>query len=212
MQKKLVVFDCEGVLTEEKSSWGLLHKYFGSYDNTYFASLYARGLISYLDWMKIDIALMIHSHGRPITRKDVERALEQVKTRSTARDVVNEIKRRGHIVAVVSSGVDLVVKRICRELGIEICLSNELIFVNDELIPGGIEHVPLKDKKSVIARLASDLGVDLRDVIYIGDSEWDINVFRYVPISIAVEPCGSACSHATYTVKELHEILRLGIL
>lgn len=212
MQRKLVIFDCEGVLTEEKSSWGRLHEFFGSKDNKYFANLYWRGLISYLDWMKIDVALMIHSYGRSIKRIDVERALADIKPRRSARQLIDYIKQRGHLPAVVSSGVDIAVKRICRELGIDICLSNELVFVDDELIPGGVENVPLKEKKNIIVKLAEEYRVGLENTIYVGDTEWDIEVFKIVSISIAVEPCGIACKHANYVVRDLAEIIHLGIL
>ena len=50
MWRKLVVFDCDGVLTESRSSWEVLHEYFGSgdkflplikfaYNNSYHASI-----------------------------------------------------------------------------------------------------------------------------------------------------------------------------
>lgn len=212
MQRKLLVFDCDGVLTIEKSSWGILHEYFKSRDNRYFADLYSRGLISYLDWMKIDIALMIHSHGKPIKRSEVEEILSKIQIRPSAKRLIVEITKKGHIPVVVSSGVDIAVKRVCRELGIEYCFYNELIFEGDELIPGGIVHVPLGDKVRLIKYISSRLGIGIENTIYIGDSEWDIEVFRVVPVSIAVEPCGEACIHATYIVKDLEEILELGIL
>jgi phosphoserine phosphatase len=209
LSKKLIVFDCDGVLTSVESSWGLLHRYFGSRDNKYFAELYRRGLISYLDWMIIDIALMIQSHGAPIKRIDVEEALRQVEIRKEAYTTTAELKRRGHKLAVVSSGVDILVRRVCRELNIDTCLFNELIFADDELVPGGIPRVPLLEKPSVIWRLADELGFKIEDVVYVGDSSWDVNVFKAVPISIALTPCGEACKHAKYTVNSLVEIVDL---
>jgi phosphoserine phosphatase len=207
LSRKLIVFDCDGVLTNAESSWGFLHKYFGSGDNKYFAELYRRGLISYLDWMIIDVALMIHSRGAPIKRSEVEEALRSIEVKREAYVVVNELKKRGHEVAVVSSGVDLLVQRVCRELGINICLYNELVFAGDELIPGGVARVPLRDKSTIIKRLASDLGFKLDDVVYIGDSSWDIEVFKAIPTSIAIMPCGEACKYAKYTIENLLELL-----
>jgi len=212
LSKKLFVFDCDGVLTDSKSSWLLLHEYFGSKDNTYFADLYRRGLISYLDWMKIDIALMIQSRGGPIKREEVEKALSTVNIKPSAKLVVDEIKRRGHYVAVVSSGVDMLVARVCRELGIDICLYNELLFAGDELIPGGVDRVPLLKKREIIANLAKSLGIGLENTVYVGDSEWDIEVFKAVGVSIAVWPCGEACKHAKYVIRDLEELLNLDII
>lgn len=209
MSRKLVIFDCDGVLTTAESSWGFLHQYFGSRDNRYFAELYRRGLISYLDWMIIDIALMIQSWGRPIKRADLERALEEIEVKREAYVTVEELRKRGFKLAVVSSGVDLLVRRVCRELGIDPCLFNELVFIGDELIPGGVPRVPLREKPIIVKRLASDLGFKLEDTVYVGDSSWDIDVFKLVPVSIAVKPCGNACEHAKYVVDNLLEIVNL---
>lgn len=207
--KPLVVFDCDGVLTENDSSWRIMHEYFGSRDNAYFARLYERGVISYLDWMKIDIALMIHSFGSPITRKHVEEVFSKVKVRSEAFRVVRELLKDGFEIAVVSSGVDTLVKRVCSELGVKDCFYNDLVFVDDELIPGGVARVPLRDKWLVVKELAYSKGYEMREVAYVGDSKWDIMVFKHVGIPIAVKPCGEACSYAKYVVENLEEIIRI---
>lgn len=204
--KRLVVFDCDGVLTENHSSWAFLHEYFGSRDNTYFARLYERGLISYLDWMKIDIALMIHAKGGPIRRSEVEGALRNIKLRSSAREVVSELMAMGADIAVVSSGVDALVKRVCEELGIEECYYNELVYEGDELIPGGVARVPLKEKWIIVKEVAEKMGHDLSDVVYVGDSKWDIEVFKRVGVPVAIEPCGEACTYAKYVIKDLREL------
>jgi phosphoserine phosphatase len=204
--KGLIIFDCDGVLTNHYSSWALLHEYFGSRDNKYFAELYRRGLITYLDWMKIDIALMIHSYGKPITRKEVVDALSKISIDEEAYSVVNDLKRKGFIVGVISSGIDLLVERVCRELGINLCYYNELLFVDDELIPGGKPNVPLKEKPRIIRDVAEKYGFSMDRVAYIGDSVWDIPVFREVGLPIAKHPCGEACGEAKYVVRKLGEI------
>lgn len=208
MRAGLVVFDCDGVLTERKNSWGVLHEYFGSRDNRIFAEYYRRGLISYTDWMKIDVALMIHSWGRPITRGDVARALGSIAARPEAKEVVSALRQK-YDVAVVSSGVGEVVSRVCAELGIGTCLYNELSYAGDELIPGGVARVPLLEKASIVASLARELGYSMEQVTYIGDDVWDVPVFRAVGNSIAIEPCGDACRAARQVAKSLREVPEL---
>jgi len=46
-------------------------------------------------------------------------------------------------------------------------------------------------------------------VAYIGDSKWDIPVFKRVGISIAVKPCGVACEHAKFVVDNLEDVLSI---
>lgn len=205
----LVWFDCDGVLTDVKSSWGVLHKSFGSVDNSYFAELYRRGLITYLDWMKIDVALMIHSYGKEIAKMDVEKVFEKIKVKEDAYELIKNLKQMGILTGVVSSGVGLLVERVCRELGVDVCLYNDLVFANDVLIPGGVVRVPLRGKVDVIEEHSVKYGFKINETVYFGDSEWDLEVFEKVGLAIAVEPCGEICSRAHHKVDKLTDALPL---
>ena len=203
---RMVFFDCDGVLTDNDSSWRVLHEYFGSKDNSYFADLYRRGIISYLDWMKIDIALMIHSYGRPIMRREVEEALKDIRVVDEAWRVFKELRRRGLFLGVISSGVDILVKRVCRELRPDVCLYNELRFIGDELVPGGKPNVPLHEKPAIIEEIAIKMGVSIEEVAYVGDSSWDEHVFKRVGLGIALRKCGPKCSSAKEYIESLAEL------
>ncbi len=199
-----MIFDCDGVLTEDDSSWQLLHKYFGS-TGSHVAELYKRNIISYLDWMKIDVALMINSWGKPITRKLVEEVLSKTKVRPESCAVFKMLKQHGFIVGIVSSGIDILVKRICRDVGADICLCNELLFINDELAPGGKAWVPLLEKPFIVKSLARSFGISLEKVAYVGDSEWDEEVFKVVGLPIAMSTCNN-CVNARSYVNNLWEV------
>ncbi|MEM1643985.1 MAG: HAD-IB family phosphatase [Desulfurococcaceae archaeon] len=201
----LVIFDCDGVLTEDDSSWQLLHKYFGSSDSR-IAELYKRNIIKYLDWMKMDIRLMINSWGRPIMRKLVEEILNKTKIRPESYAVFKILKQYNLIVGIVSSGIDILVKRICRDVGADICLYNELLFINDELVPGGKDWVPLLEKPYIVKSIARSFGIGMEKVAYVGDSEWDEEVFKVVGLPIAMSTC-SNCVNARSYVNNLWEVI-----
>ncbi|MCS7128179.1 MAG: HAD-IB family phosphatase [Desulfurococcaceae archaeon] len=203
--KGLVIFDCDGVLTEDDSSWQLLHKYFGSSDS-HVAELYKKNIISYLDWMKIDIILMIKSWGRPIARRLVEEILSKTKVRPESYAVFKMLKQYDFIVGIISSGIDILVKRICRDVGADICLYNELLFINDELVPGGKSWVPLLEKPYIVNSIARSLGIGMERVAYVGDSEWDEEVFKVVGLPIAMNTC-SNCFNARSYVNNLWEVV-----
>jgi len=206
LYRGIVFFDCDGVLTIDDSSWMKLHKYFNSIDNSYFARLYREGLISYLDWMKIDIALMIQSWGKPIRYEDVVKALDDIRVREEALYTVKMLKERGFLVGVISSGVDLLVKRICSSLNVDICLYNELFFYENQLVPGGRAWVPLLEKPFLVEKISSGLGFSLDKVVYVGDSIWDKHVFEVVGLPIAIYPCRDLEDYVMYCVKKLDEI------
>jgi len=205
-KKGIIWFDCDGVLTDQESSWNYLHKYFGSSCNYLFSQMYKKGYIDYLDWMKIDIALMINSYGKLIERKDLENILNNIKIRESAYRVFN-ILRKHFIIGIISSGVDILVRRVCSELNSDICLYNELRFIDNILVPGGVANVPLKEKPVIIKNYSEKLGFTLDKTVYIGDSEWDIDVFKIVGLPIAIKPCNNACEYAKYVVNDLDEII-----
>uniref|UniRef100_A0A7C4JKZ7 phosphoserine phosphatase n=1 Tax=Staphylothermus marinus TaxID=2280 RepID=A0A7C4JKZ7_STAMA len=202
-------FDCDGVLTDIDSSWRYLHEYFGSSDNRIFMELYRSGSLSYMDWMKIDVALMIAAKGGLISRLEVEDAFSRIGVRRDAVETIYELKKLGLGVGVISSGIGILVNRICSELNVDECLYNDLVFINGLLIPGGVSRVPLKNKVFVIDEYSWKYGFTLRDVVYVGDSDWDIDVFQQVGLAIAVKPCGNACNKAHFVVENLKEIIPL---
>jgi len=205
VKKGIVWFDCDGVLTDHYSSWVYLHEVFGSRDNSFFAELYRKGYISYLDWMKIDIALMINSYGKPITRMEVEKALEKISVKPEAFSVVNDL-RSDFVIGIISSGVDILVKRVCSVLNSDICLYNELLFIDNILIPGGRDNVPLKDKPRIIKEYSVKHGFNTERIVYVGDSIWDIDVFENVGLSIAIGGKEEVCKYADYCVDDLLEL------
>ncbi|MEM4557714.1 MAG: HAD hydrolase family protein, partial [Desulfurococcaceae archaeon] len=71
------------------------------------------------------------------------------------------------------------------------------------------DRVPLKEKPKIIEKLAVESGVDLTNTVYVGDSEWDIEVFKIVGVPVAVEPCGKACQYAKYVIRDLEELLNI---
>ncbi|MEZ0394563.1 MAG: HAD-IB family phosphatase [Desulfurococcaceae archaeon] len=202
----LVVLDCDGVLVLEKSSWGLLHRAFGSEPPRLFGELYRRGIISYHDWMKIDVALMIYARGGPITREEVESAARAARLREGAREFVERARACGLRVAVVSSGVDAVVRMACEAAGVDECHYNELAYVDGVLVPGGRPNVPPLEKPKIIERLARDLSLDMDMVAYVGDDAWDAHAFSSVGLPVAMEPCGDACGLAKAVARDFEEL------
>jgi phosphoserine phosphatase len=55
---KLVAFDMDGTLLTQKSSWGKLHRYFGTYElSLKNMEAYEQGKIAYNEFMRRDIML-----------------------------------------------------------------------------------------------------------------------------------------------------------
>ena len=64
-QIKLVVFDMDGTIIEPRSSWAMIHDYFGT-DNTEMLQMYIDHKISDMEFVKADIKLWNSKSDVPV--------------------------------------------------------------------------------------------------------------------------------------------------
>lgn len=204
---KLVIFDVDGVVVNIKSSWGFLHEWFGVAEEARrIRELFEQGRIDYVKWMELDTALWVRARGGRVHRNDLLKALSNVKVLPEAVDVARWIKRRGLYLALVSSGIDLLVRRVAVELGADAWTANKLSFNKEGyLIPGGVPLVGV-DKAPVVKRLSWELGVDPREAVFVGDSRWDASAMKVVCCGIAVGNDPELARVAMFRVKSVSEV------
>lgn len=181
----VLAFDMDGVLIVEKSSWSVLHEYFGSkaiVDEAGDARKFERGEMTYTEWMKRDTEVMVRVVGRCITRDEILNALlSRVTLRDSARRVVELARSYGIVTAVVSGGLHVLAEYVAKELGIDMVFANRLKFNEANcLVPGGEEVVNPLRKGDILRRISRVTGVPLSEFMYVGDSAWDVSAFRYV--------------------------------
>jgi len=180
----LVVFDVDGVLVDIDSSWGKVLKQLdiqGSPNMPF----YLRGEIGYYEFMLKDIDLW-KSKKKEVDIYFIKDVLSNVRIHPKAKNVVDELKKRGHEIALLSSGISILVENVAKLLDIKYYLANDLTVDDQGKIVGGISRVPLLDKHLVLKLWAKRLGYGLNSIVYVGDSVFDIPVFRIVKVPIAV--------------------------
>ncbi|MCS7099448.1 MAG: HAD-IB family phosphatase [Sulfolobales archaeon] len=196
---KLAVFDLDGVLVEEKSSWEYLHRFFGTYElaaKANYARAFELGLISYSDWMRLDLELMIGSRGT-IYCWEVDKAFSEVPIAAGAGEVIEYLRNRGVGVAIVSAGIERLASRIAHALGVDEVYANKLLCdASGRLLPYGVEVVDPLRKNVVIENIAKKLGVSLADTMYVGDSEWDCSALDIVGFPVVVGSRAIKCGRA----------------
>ena len=114
---RAVVFDCDGVLTDNGSSWQNIHDYFGT-ENLVMLEKFLNGEITDDEFMADDIRLWTEVQPR-IHRDDIMRCYSGIGLMKGARDVVEELSRRDIFVAIVSAGVDIFVGVIANMLSVD---------------------------------------------------------------------------------------------
>ena len=175
-----VVFDCDGVLADNGSSWKNIHTKFGtdSKDGSHKKTLemFLDGKITEEEFVEHDIRLW-KSVKSDIHRDDIMKCYSGVGLMKGARDVVEELQSRGIYVAIVSSGVDLFVGAIANMLKVDDWAANGFEWDEDGFLQRGLPtRVYSHDKGLMVDKLVRINGFDTSGIVSVGDSSTDLSM------------------------------------
>ena len=198
----------DGVLADIESSWVHVHRHFGvSNDHSLFA--YLRGEIDDLEFIRRDIQLWI-TKDPEITANKIDEMLSDVPLMPGASKAIDALRKEGYTTAIVSAGIDLLAERIARELKIDSYLANG--FVQDEkgkLSGEGILRVRLMDKGDAVAEAGNSLGVNKKDIVSVGNSQYDVSMFDKSGFGIAFHPSDQKVREKADAVVEEKDLSRI---
>ncbi len=180
---KLVIFDLDGTLTQERSIWEYIHKQLGKWYG--FAEEYQKkflaGEISYERFCELDAEVW--------KGMSVEELLEIVKSvpfHQGAGELINHLKNKGLKIAMISSGLSLLSNWVHQKYGFDYSVSNDLLH-NDGILNGKVKIQVYFDQKAVwVGRILKGFEINPEEVIAIGDSAGDIGMFQMVGFSVAI--------------------------
>jgi len=200
---RAVFFDLDGTLVRYagvayESSWGaiglaagvgkewdeLLQRYRGQPDR-------------YPEWVRENAALL---RGIPVAK--VTAQIFPPPYAPGVREAVGEMRKMGLILGIVSSGVSLVAQRVKEDLGMDFFVANELVVADGVFTGEAVVRVGLGDKLQVVEKEAERLGLELREIAFVGDHTNDIPVLRAVGLGIAYCPKDPAVAKAARFVTE----------
>ncbi|MCI4369713.1 MAG: HAD-IB family phosphatase [Thermoplasmata archaeon] len=206
--RKLVAFDMDGTLVDAKSSWGAVHEHFGDH-NDEGLRLFNSGKIGDEEFLRRDIAVW-WKHAPEISIDDLESILQEVPLMPGAKALLDGLHKAHVRTAIVSGGIDVLAKRVGRELGIDIVLANGFRVDRDGRLTGeGIIRVPIREKEAVLRKLQDDLGVGPEETGSVGNSEIDVGMFRRSAVGIAFAPEDDAVRKGATAVVEEKDLARL---
>jgi HAD superfamily PSPase-like hydrolase len=206
--RKLVAFDMDGTLVDAASSWGAVHDHFGDH-NDEGLRLFNEGKIGDEEFLRRDIAVW-WKHRPHIGIDDLETILATVPLMPGAVELLAGLHRAHIRTAIVSGGIDVLAKRVGRELGIDIVLANGFRVDKDGRLTGeGIIRVPIRGKEAVLAKLQADLGVAPSETGSVGNSEIDVGMFRRSAVGVAFLPEDEIVRRGATDVVEEKDLARL---
>jgi len=176
---RMVVFDLDGTLTPVDSLWRYLHDAFGTWDQAKDAARkYGNGEISYKTWAETDAQ---HWAGAPLSR--MESILDEIPYREGAKEVFNELRKRGVRTVILSAGLSILAEKAAKELGADLSIANELRTDKGCLTGDIIVNVAVNGKQEIVQRLASQFNVPLRDIALVGDRGFDLSMEQCLKIA-----------------------------
>lgn len=185
--RKLVVFDMDGVLTQHPSSWLYVHEKLGV-SNEHNYSLYRERKITYDEFLASDVELWSSRNGR-ISASEVVGILDEIPLSRNLTPSLESLRARGSVIAIVSAGISWLADRVNRAFNFDYVLSNSISTdKNGILQPRGTTRVDPLRKDLALLRLQSITGIGRENTISIGDSVQDIPMFRLSYFSIGLNP------------------------
>jgi phosphoserine phosphatase len=179
---RLVIFDLDGTLTQERSIWEYIHIRLGKWYG--FAEEYQKqflaGKISYEEFCERDAQVW--------KGMKVEEVLGIVKTvpfYPGADELIGYFKQKGLKLSMISSGLSVFSNWVHQKYGFDYSVSNDLLHEN-RVLTGKVKIQVYFDKKAEwVRKILNQFEIKPEEVIAIGDSRGDIDMFQMVGFSIA---------------------------
>ena len=205
---ELVLLDMDGTLIDA-SSWEMVHAHFGVSNETNWLR-YQRGEMDDREFIRSDIALWTVG-GREVHVDEVMRVLEQAPLMPGARELVAGLRERGIATCILSGGLDLLARRLCLDLGVDMYVANGLRLKETGHLHGeGLLFVEVRDKARATREILRRLGVPRARAAAVGNSAYDAPMFRECAFGVAVNPSDEwVCRAARHVArgKDLRPVL-----
>jgi phosphoserine phosphatase len=185
--KKLIVFDAHGVLVKERSSWIAVHRGLGKevikrcskLKKEYLSS----GKMSYEIWAKKDVKLW-----GEVGLKKIKKILNKVPFMKGAKETCKALKERGYLLAIISTGINLLIERIKKELNVDYAICNEIYERNSKLFAKINVSDDKKPKDKILKKIIKKLKIKKQNIVVIGDSDDDLPMMKLAGFSILFNP------------------------
>lgn len=183
----LAVFDMDGVLTTNRSSWRIIHETLGT-DNRINYEFYLNGKISYREFMLRDINDWLKAKP-DITEEFILSIVRKIELREGLIYFMNRLKHFGFRTAIVSGGLYMLAQLINEQISFDEIMANQLLFDKSGrlLRDGNIMVVPTEKGRNVRA-LQNKYSIPRERTVAIGDTKNDFSMFTESYYSILLNP------------------------
>jgi phosphoserine phosphatase len=204
---RAVVFDLDGTLTREANSWAAVQRRLGPELEQRARNRWARYLAGTVSRHEFIVEQVADLRGRSATLLD--EVVAEVEYHEGVAAACEALRAAGVRLAIVSAGLAVLTERVAADLDVELHRANA-IHVAEGLFTGKAEvAVPPGGKGPVFHETVAALGVDPRDVVAVGDSPGDVDMFRAAGLGVAFCPVTAETAAAADVVIDVPDMRRL---
>lgn len=182
----LVCFDLDGTLVDDTVFiWQTLHDTLNTdpVARKSAQDAHTAGRLTYKQWFEHDLRLFRNAGAG---REQIREVIHTLKPMSGAREVLEELKTRGHILGIVSGSLDIVVEELFGKNQFDHLLINHIHFDESGQISGGIATpFDLAGKADGLRELARRENLPMNATAFVGDNFNDFWIAKIAGLAIA---------------------------
>jgi len=204
---RAVVFDLDGTLVREANSWAAMQRKLGpghAHRQRDRWDRYRAGTLDREGFLLEQIADLRGQESRLL-----DEVVAEVEYHDGVAAACDALRAAGVRLAIVSAGITALTGRVAADLGMDLHRANT-IHVADGLFTGeGDIAVPPGSKARVFAETVEALGVEAGDVVAVGDSPGDIDMFEAAGLGVAFCPVNAQTARAADVIIDTADMRRL---
>jgi phosphoserine phosphatase len=187
---KLICFDIDGTITENKSSFAALADGLGC-DVSKVVSIYRAVVKEELPISEGERAVTeIFRNSGKANKRFINRVFEKTELKKDAQELLPYLKEEGWKIYLVSGAIDMFVKIIASRIGADGLYFNSSLKFG---LMGGLKTIRYGGNEGLakarqIKELAKKYSMDVKEIFFVGDSENDYHAFVETGRGIAVKP------------------------
>jgi len=179
---KMVSFDMDGTLTVKTTCLQYYVKKLGIEDKAMeLESLYKNHEVD--DYQIADRYAEIL---KGTTKKQFDEWTEEIPRMQNIKETIDKLKELGFVVGITSVGPTFASEYFSNKFGFDFVSGSEHEFINGIHSGKMIHTLSGKDKVTILEKLSKEKGIEMNEIIAVGDSRSDIPIFEKVGFRIAL--------------------------
>jgi phosphoserine phosphatase len=199
MPIKIAFFDCDGTLTQIRSSWEYLHRRLKIWDNhaDEYQVLFREGKIDYQQFCRRDALLW-----QGLSTESVMDIIKEVPYTDGCREIIRFCRNSGIATVIVSTGLSLLVEHVRSNLGVDLAFANELTEQDGRLTGEARVRVEYNRKGDIVRSILNRFGYRREEACAIGDGDGDIGMFEEVALPVGFHPQEEILPYIKHTLSD----------